>query len=56
MEVKILDRTKFIEAMKEREVLEALRDKQERSYVYECARAEQNQLDADASVRYARRT
>ena len=49
-------RAEVIEAMKQREVLETLRDKQERAYVYECARAEQNQLDADASVRYARNT
>ena len=49
-------REEVIEAMKQRKVLEALRDKRERAYVYECARAEQNELDADASVRYARNT
>jgi flagellar FliJ protein len=49
-------REEVIEAMKRRKVLEALRDKQESAYLYESARAEQNELDADASVRYARRT
>ena len=44
-----------VEAMKGRKVLETLRDKQERAYVVECARAEQNQLDDMASVGFARR-
>ena len=47
-------RAEVVEAMKERKVLEALRDKQERAYLAECARAEQNELDAMASLRYAR--
>ena len=47
-------RAEVVEAMKERKVLEALRDKQERAYLAECARVEQNELDAMASLRYAR--
>lgn len=49
-------RLEVVEAMKERQVLEALRDKQERGYLLAQARAEQNQLDEIASVRYARGT
>lgn len=47
-------RLEVIEAMKARQVLEALRDKQERAYVLAQDRAEQNALDDMASVRYAR--
>jgi len=47
-------RVELVEAIKERKVLEAFRDKQEWTYVQACARAEQNELDAMASVRYAR--
>ncbi len=42
------------EAMKQRKVLEALRDKQEQAFILAQMRAEQNQLDEIASVRYAR--
>jgi flagellar protein FliJ len=47
-------RAEVVEAMKERKVLEALRDKQEREYVAAQMRVEQNELDDVASVRYAR--
>lgn len=47
-------RLEVVEAMKERKVMEALRDKQESSHLLACARAEQNELDAMASLRYAR--
>lgn len=47
-------RLEVVEAMKERKVLESLRDKQEREYVQACERAEQQQMDEMASVRYAR--
>ncbi len=49
-----LKRLEAVEAMKERKVMETLRDKQESAYVLACARAEQNELDAMASLRYAR--
>lgn len=44
-----------VEAMKERKVLESLRDRQQTEYLAAEAVAEQNQLDEIASVRYARR-
>jgi flagellar FliJ protein len=47
-------RKELVRAMQERQVLEALRDKQEREYLMDIARAEQNELDEMASVRYAR--
>jgi flagellar FliJ protein len=47
-------RAEVVEAMKERKVLEALRDKQEREHIAAQMRIEQNQLDDVASVRYAR--
>jgi flagellar protein FliJ len=47
-------RAEVVEAMKERKVLEALRDKQEREHVAAQMRVEQNELDDVASVRYAR--
>ena len=47
-------RGEVVEAMKERKVLEALRDKQKRDYIAAQTRAEQNQLDDVATVRYAR--
>lgn len=47
-------RAEVVEAMKERKVLEALRDKQEREHLDAQMRVEQNQLDDVASVRYAR--
>ena len=47
-------RAEVVEAMKERKVLEALRDRQEGAYLAECARAEQNEMDAMASLQYAR--
>ncbi len=47
-------RVEVVEAMKERKVMETLRDKQESAYLLACARAEQNELDAMASLRYAR--
>lgn len=47
-------RVEVVEAMKERKVMEALRDKQESAYLLACARAQQNELDAMASLRYAR--
>lgn len=47
-------RAEVVEAMKERKVLEALRDKQEREHVAGQMRIEQNEMDDIASVRYAR--
>ena len=47
-------RKELVSAMQERQVLEALRDKQEREYLMTIARAEQNELDEMSSVRYAR--
>jgi len=47
-------RTEVIAAMKERKVLETLRDNQERAYLVEASKAEQNGLDEMASLRYAR--
>ena len=47
-------RQELIKAMQERQVLESLRDKQEREYLLSIARAEQNELDDMASLRYAR--
>ncbi|MEN6358104.1 MAG: flagellar export protein FliJ [Armatimonadota bacterium] len=47
-------RKELVNAMQERQVLEALRDKQEHEYLMDIARAEQNELDEMASVRYAR--
>ena len=47
-------RLEVTEAMKERKVLETLRENQERTYVAEAQRAEQNALDEMASLRYAR--
>lgn len=47
-------RVELVEAIKERKVLETLRDKQEREYIATHEREEQNMLDEMASVRYAR--
>jgi flagellar FliJ protein len=47
-------RMEVVNAMQDRQVLEALRDKQEREYLAVIAKAEQNELDEMASVRYAR--
>lgn len=47
-------RIELIEAMKDRKVLETLRDKQEREYIAAHEREEQNMLDEMASVRFAR--
>ena len=47
-------RAEVTEAMKQRKVLETLRDNQARAYLAEGARAEQNALDEMASLRYAR--
>lgn len=47
-------RAEVVEAMKDRKVLETLRDKQEQEYILACERAEQNQIDEITSVRYAR--
>lgn len=47
-------RLEVVKAMQDRQVLEALRDKQEREYIQAMMRAEQNQLDEMASVRFAR--
>jgi flagellar protein FliJ len=49
-----IKRLEVVEAMKQRKVMEALRDRQESAYILACARAEQNELDAMASLRYAR--
>ena len=48
-------RLEVVEAMKDRQVLESLRDRKEREHVLAQARAEQKQLDEMASLRYARR-
>lgn len=47
-------RVEVTEAMKERKVIETLRDKQEREYISAQLRAEQNALDEMASLRFAR--
>lgn len=47
-------RQQLVNAMQDRQVLEALRDKQEREYNLAAAREELKQLDEMASVRYAR--
>lgn len=47
-------RNELVEAMKDRKVLEALRDKQEKEYIQQYLKAEQNEMDEMASVRYAR--
>lgn len=47
-------RLQVVKAMQDRQVLEALRDKQEREYTLAAAREEQKQLDEMAAVRYAR--
>jgi flagellar FliJ protein len=48
-------RAEVAEAMKQRKVIETLRDHQEHEYVVAQARAEQNALDDIASLAYARR-
>ena len=50
----VAKRVEVTEAMKERKVLETLRGNQERAYVAEAEKAEQNALDEMASLRYAR--
>lgn len=47
-------RREVVDAVKDRKLIETLRDKQEHSYMLEMARAEQRMLDDTASVRYAR--
>ena len=47
-------RAEVVEAMQDRQVLESLRDRQERNHVLAQASAEQKLLDEMASVRYAR--
>lgn len=47
-------RLEVVEAMKERQILEALRDKQEQAYILENNRAEQNAMDEMSSLRYSR--
>lgn len=47
-------RQEVVKAMQDRQVLEALKEKQEQEYLMAIARAEQNELDEMASVRYAR--
>ncbi len=47
-------RAEVVEAMQDRQVLESLRDRQERAYLLAQASAEQKSLDEMASVRYAR--
>ncbi|MHB9037032.1 MAG: flagellar export protein FliJ [Armatimonadota bacterium] len=47
-------RMEVVKAMQDRQVLDALRDKQEREYLMAVAKAEQNELDEMASVRFAR--
>lgn len=47
-------RVEVVEAMKQRKVIEALRDKQEQAYIAAHMRAEQSALDEMASLRYAR--
>ena len=48
-------RVELVEAMKDRQVLESLKNKQEREHILVQAGLEQKQLDDLASVRYARR-
>ncbi len=48
-------RTEVTEAMKQRKVIETLRDRQEHEYILEQARVEQSALDDIASLAYARR-
>lgn len=47
-------RAELVDAMKERKVLESLRDRQEREHLAVQMRAEQNEFDDMASVRYGR--
>lgn len=47
-------RVELVDAMKDRKVLETLRDKQEHEYIAAFEKAEQDMLDEMASVRYAR--
>lgn len=47
-------RLEVVEAMKDRQVLESLRDKHENAYLLAQARAEQNVIDEMSSVRFAR--
>lgn len=47
-------REELVEAMKQRQVIESLRDKQQRAYFVAQVAAEQKQLDEMASVRFAR--
>ena len=47
-------RVELTEAMKQRKVIEALRDKQERAYIDAAQRAEQSTLDEMSSLRFAR--
>lgn len=49
-----LKRREVVKAMQDRQVLETLKEKQEQEYLQAIARAEQNELDEMASVRYAR--
>ena len=49
-------REELVEAMKERQLIESLRDKRERAYLVTQAAIEQKQLDETTSVRYARGT
>lgn len=49
-------RVEVAEAMKQREVIETLRDRQERDYIAAQMRAEQNALDDMAALAYARRS
>lgn len=48
-------RTEVAEAMKQRKVIETLRDRQEQEYIVQQARVEQNALDDIATLAYARR-
>ena len=47
-------RVELTEAMKQRQVIESLRDRQEQQYIAAAMRAEQNQIDEMSSLRYAR--
>lgn len=47
-------RREVLEAIRRRKLLESLRDKQEKRYLYEAFRAEQKELDDTATVRFAR--
>lgn len=47
-------RAELAEAMKQRKVIEALRDKQEQAYIAAALQAEQTALDEMSSLRYAR--